>query len=646
MGICLTWLVACRPSNEQTSRVEKNTTPPPTVVVVTAAPPIEAAKVVTPPPKKFFDPAVMNFPTGVVEVIKLSNAGVGEDVVLAFIEHSAYTFPLTADHIVYLNDLGMSPQIVSAMLRKEAKMGEPPMTARTEPAPPTTAVTTSPPPPVLPPTTPVTVVTPSLPVTTQVSPPPLPPVVTDTPAAQPVVVNNTFYSSLSPYGSWINVGDYGYCWQPAIVNSTPGWRPYSQGGRWLYTDYGWYWQSEYPWGWAAFHYGRWQHHSVRGWLWVPDTTWAPAWVSWRYSHDYCGWAPLPPGAYFSVNTGFTHHGRKVGVNYDFELEAKHYTYVPVSRFNDPAVHNFTVPTTQVRAVHEQTRVLNNYVPNQNNIIVNYGISRDTVAAASRTPVPQIPVRDLPTGSAAKSRTDHLEQQGNNQVLFRKVLADSTPTMGVVPHNTPITRDVIKPPSLPVPPIVTMPSQTPRPIVPAPVATRPVEIMPSPGPRPDIIRPNPAIITPKHNATPEKTQVNQNTHTTPVAPPSQPTATPVMPRLNRDSQTPAPTPVKPALETRVVAQGPTLPVNTFSAINQPSRGNVNNTPPALTFKAPITTTLSAPPPSRPMEVSRPTFSYQPRTVLTTPSPVIPASRPDASATSHTPPGDSSNKNKKP
>src|SRR2546423_9736807 len=29
---------------------------------------------------------------------------------------------------------------------------------------------------------------------------------------------------------------------------------------------------------------------------VPGDEWAPAWVSWRSSKDYVGWAPLPPEA--------------------------------------------------------------------------------------------------------------------------------------------------------------------------------------------------------------------------------------------------------------------------------------------------------------------------------------------------------------
>ena len=47
-----------------------------------------------------------------------------------------------------------------------------------------------------------------------------------------------FYDSLSPYGEWIDVGDYGACWSPANVD--PEWSPYTD-GYWAYTDAGWTW---------------------------------------------------------------------------------------------------------------------------------------------------------------------------------------------------------------------------------------------------------------------------------------------------------------------------------------------------------------------------------------------------------------------
>src|SRR5207248_814128 len=113
---------------------------------------------------------------------------------------------------------------------------------------------------------------------------------------------STFYTKLEPYGAWLETSDYGYVWQPRQAESSRSWRPYTT-GRWVYTDAGWTWISEEPFGWATYHYGRWTRLGGVGWVWVPGNQWAPAWVSWRKSNDYVGWAPLPPEARFDQRTG-------------------------------------------------------------------------------------------------------------------------------------------------------------------------------------------------------------------------------------------------------------------------------------------------------------------------------------------------------
>src|ERR1043165_7220059 len=99
-----------------------------------------------------------------------------------------------------------------------------------------------------------------------------------------------FYNELRPYGQWVDDPEYGYVWIPDVG---PGYRPYYTRGHWVMTDYGAMWVSGYSWGWAPFHYGRWVYSSYYGdWVWIPDTEWGPAWVSWRWGGVYCGWAPL------------------------------------------------------------------------------------------------------------------------------------------------------------------------------------------------------------------------------------------------------------------------------------------------------------------------------------------------------------------
>jgi hypothetical protein len=109
-----------------------------------------------------------------------------------------------------------------------------------------------------------------------------------------------FYDDLAPYGRWVEYGPYGWCWVPLDVAAD--WRPYED-GRWALTDYGWAWVSYEPWGWATCHYGRWDYDAFYGWVWVPGTVWAPAWVAWHCGDDWVGWAPLPPGASWQVSVG-------------------------------------------------------------------------------------------------------------------------------------------------------------------------------------------------------------------------------------------------------------------------------------------------------------------------------------------------------
>jgi len=109
----------------------------------------------------------------------------------------------------------------------------------------------------------------------------------------------TFYDELSPYGEWISTSDYGYVWRP-YDNGEP-FRPYVTRGHWVYTDYGWTWDSDYQWGWAPFHYGRWYFDNYYGWMWVPGNEWAPAWVTWGSYNQCWAWAPMGPN--ILVSTG-------------------------------------------------------------------------------------------------------------------------------------------------------------------------------------------------------------------------------------------------------------------------------------------------------------------------------------------------------
>jgi hypothetical protein len=95
---------------------------------------------------------------------------------------------------------------------------------------------------------------------------------------------------LRGYGNWIDVAPYGRVWQPI---GSSDWRPYFN-GQWIWTDRGWMWDSDEPYGWVVYHYGYWTTMGAVGWVWVPDYEWAPARVRWYVDRDYIGWAPIPP----------------------------------------------------------------------------------------------------------------------------------------------------------------------------------------------------------------------------------------------------------------------------------------------------------------------------------------------------------------
>jgi hypothetical protein len=105
-----------------------------------------------------------------------------------------------------------------------------------------------------------------------------------------------FHSALDSQGSWVDDPKYGTVWVPSTAAVGGSFVPYQTGGHWAYGD-DYTWVSDYDWGWAPFHYGRWTFIDGRGWSWIPGRRYSPAWVSWRVGapgFGYVGWSPLAP----------------------------------------------------------------------------------------------------------------------------------------------------------------------------------------------------------------------------------------------------------------------------------------------------------------------------------------------------------------
>ncbi|HEX8112046.1 MAG TPA: DUF6600 domain-containing protein, partial [Kofleriaceae bacterium] len=74
-------------------------------------------------------------------------------------------------------------------------------------------------------------------------------------------------ATLDGYGQWIDTEDYGQVWRPDATVVGVDFTPYESGGSWAYSDVGWAFVCDYPWGWLPFHYGRWAwFHGYWGWV--------------------------------------------------------------------------------------------------------------------------------------------------------------------------------------------------------------------------------------------------------------------------------------------------------------------------------------------------------------------------------------------
>lgn len=343
-----------------------------------------------PPPATASDVALpANVPLGspVGQVFKLAQAGVDIGVIQNYISNCPTAFNLDADKIIALTDAGLPGDIVNAIFAHDKAL----------------------PPEIATPVTPMTVPQPPVaPVATNAENSPPPPAPNGPPADLNV---DEVSQTLTPYGAWVNVDGYGRCWRPNVVVYDATWRPYCDRGRWVYTDCGWYWDSDYAWG-VTFHYGRWFNSSQYGWCWWPDTTWAPSWVTWRSANDYCGWAPLPPYTVYQPGVGFCYRGGNVSLNFSFGLTPNCYTFVSFGNFCQPHPRYYCFPQSQVTQIYNQTTIINNYNW-RNKTIVNNGVSVTVIGDAAHRPIRPVPIGTIVNGGRHGWRGQSVNSPGHH-----------------------------------------------------------------------------------------------------------------------------------------------------------------------------------------------------------------------------------------
>lgn len=212
---------------------------------------------------------------------------------------------------------------------------------------------------------------------------------------QQILDESYFYDYLAPFGTWIRYMPYGYVWVPRHVGY--GWRPYSR-GYWVWTDFGWTWVSKERWGWIVYHYGRWGWNSRLGWFWVPDIVWAPAWVAWRWSNIYIGWAPLPPGFDFRPGYGF---GRR-----DVIISESAWIFVRSRYFLDISLDYWLIPYERNRTIINQT-VFNLNFRSANDRVINEGPSPGEVQRLTNRIITKHALKESNSPEEQKVRSNEL-----------------------------------------------------------------------------------------------------------------------------------------------------------------------------------------------------------------------------------------------
>ena len=121
----------------------------------------------------------------------------------------------------------------------------------------------------------------------------------------------------------------------------------------------------------------------------------PAWVAWRSTSSYVGWAPLPPGVSLNVLSQLTFSGHPVTPGFDFGLVPSSYVFVRASRFLTADLPRHVIPAARAASLAGTSAVINNYTV-VNNKIINGGVSRGVIAAAAKQPLTEVALEPVPS----------------------------------------------------------------------------------------------------------------------------------------------------------------------------------------------------------------------------------------------------------
>jgi hypothetical protein len=239
---------------------------------------------------------------------------------------------------------------------------------------------------------------------------------------------NTFYDDLSSDGEWIGVDKSAidsednlemsetvdidedvisdYVWRPSVSISFVDWNPYTF-GHWEFCRFGWVWVSDYNWGWAPYHYGRWWFSHRWGWVWSPGHRWAANWVSWCHTRNHIGWHPISPRTPWRYHNGVivTHP-----VTPKQKSITNKWTFVNKTDFNKPITKNNTIDLKNNKQVVSDAKI-----SSSGNEVYNTGPKRKDIEKSTGETLSKknVTFKNVKTGSVINSTKKNDPVNTNN-----------------------------------------------------------------------------------------------------------------------------------------------------------------------------------------------------------------------------------------
>jgi hypothetical protein len=135
---------------------------------------------------------------------------------------------------------------------------------------------------------------------------------------------------------------------------------------------------------------RWVLRPAFGWVWVPGTVWAPAWVAWRWGDGWAGWAALPPDAEWRLGIGLSLDGPLLRLG----TSPEPWCFVPARDLLEPHVRHRLLPQRRSASLLASTRDATRYESAGGRPAVR-GPDPEAVEEAAGRAVPRSELRDLP-----------------------------------------------------------------------------------------------------------------------------------------------------------------------------------------------------------------------------------------------------------